>query len=123
MNCLICLFSPNIKQDFDLHHVVYHFHNHLNHIPPTPLIYTNLKPMRPRPEKDKLNLVKKGGSRTRSSDALSPNTEFFLTINYLTLGYSCPKLPSFILNNKMTIHMDTHAFLITQKKEALDFLK
>jgi hypothetical protein len=43
MDCKICLSPPKLKQTFDPHHVVYFFHNHLNHIPPTPLIYTNLK--------------------------------------------------------------------------------
>jgi hypothetical protein len=35
MDCIICLSPPNIKQTFDLHHVVYLIHIYLNHIPPT----------------------------------------------------------------------------------------
>jgi hypothetical protein len=95
MNCVICLFSPNIKQDFDLHHVVYLIHNHLNHIPPTPLIYTNLEPMRPRPEKDKLKLVKKGEKSNLIFRCITIQHGVLLTINCLTLGYSCPNLPIF----------------------------
>jgi hypothetical protein len=77
------------------------------------MTYTNPDSMRPRPEKDNINLVKKERSQTQSSDALPLNTEFFPFINLLTLGYSCPNLPIFY--NKMTIHsyIYTHAFLIT----------
>jgi hypothetical protein len=60
MDCIICLSSPNVKQSFDLHHVVYLIHIYLNHIPPTPIKYTNLESMRLRPEKDKIILVKEG---------------------------------------------------------------
>jgi hypothetical protein len=56
MDCIICLSAPNIKQTFDLHHVVYLTHIYLNHIPPTLIKYTNLESMRLRPEKDKINL-------------------------------------------------------------------
>jgi hypothetical protein len=59
MNCIICLPSPDIKQDFDLHHVVYLIHNYLNHIPPTPMIYTNRESMKPRPEKKRSMLTRK----------------------------------------------------------------
>jgi hypothetical protein len=58
MNCIICLSPPTIKQDFDLHHVVYLTHIYLNHIPPTLMIYTNPEAMKPRPKKEKINLVK-----------------------------------------------------------------
>jgi hypothetical protein len=60
MKCIICLSPPNIKQDFDLHHVGYLTHIYLNHTPPTPMVYTNPETMRPRPEKEKINLVKEG---------------------------------------------------------------
>jgi hypothetical protein len=60
MNCITYLLPPNIKQGFDLHHVVHLTHNYLNHIPPTSMIYTDPDSMRPRPEKDKINLVKEG---------------------------------------------------------------
>jgi hypothetical protein len=60
MNCMICLSPPNIKQDFNLYHVVYLTHIYLNHIPSTLIKYTNLESMRLRPEKDKINLVKEG---------------------------------------------------------------
>jgi hypothetical protein len=33
MDCIICLSPPNIKQDFDLHHVAYLIHIYLNLIP------------------------------------------------------------------------------------------
>jgi hypothetical protein len=33
MDCIICLPSPDIKQDFDLHHVVYLIDIYPNHIP------------------------------------------------------------------------------------------
>jgi hypothetical protein len=33
MDCIICLSPPNIKQTFDLHHVVYLIHIYINHIP------------------------------------------------------------------------------------------
>ena len=59
MDCIICLFPTNIKQTFDLHHVVYLIHNYLNHIPPTPMIYTNIELMRPRPEKKRSTLTRK----------------------------------------------------------------
>jgi hypothetical protein len=60
MNCIICLSPPNIKQDFDLHPVGFLTLVYLNHIPPTPMVYTNPKTMRPRSEKEKINLVKEG---------------------------------------------------------------
>jgi hypothetical protein len=59
MNCIICLSPPNIKQTFDLHHVVHLIHNYLNHISPTPRIYTNLESMRPRPEKKRSTSIRK----------------------------------------------------------------
>jgi hypothetical protein len=104
MKCIICLPSPNIKQDFDLHHVDYLIHIYLNLIPPTSIKYTNLESIRPRLDKKRSTSSRKERSQTRSLDALPLNTEFFLIINLLTLGYSCPNL-SFILHNKVTIHI------------------
>jgi hypothetical protein len=60
MDCIIYLSLPNIKQDFGLHHVVYLTPIYLNHIYPTPMIYTDPNSMRPRPEKKKINPVKEG---------------------------------------------------------------
>jgi hypothetical protein len=71
------------------------FHIYLNIIPPTPIKYTNLKSIRPRPEKKRSTPSRKGGSQTQSSDALPLETKFFLTINFLTPGYSYPNLPIF----------------------------
>lgn len=67
MDCIICLFTPNIKQTFDPHHVVYLIHNYLNHISPTTMMYTDLESMRPRLEKDKLNLDKEGDESNPTS--------------------------------------------------------
>jgi hypothetical protein len=67
MDCIICLSPPNIKQTFDLHHVVYLIHNYLNHIFPTLMIYTDLESMRPRP--GKINIDKEGyNSQSESRD-------------------------------------------------------
>ena len=38
---------------------------------------------------------RKERSQTQSLDALAPNTELCLTINFLTPGYSCPNQPIF----------------------------
>jgi hypothetical protein len=59
MKCIICLSPPNIKQDFDLHHVGYLTHIYLNHTPPTPMVYTNPESMIPRLEKKKLTSTRK----------------------------------------------------------------
>jgi hypothetical protein len=49
--------------------------------------------MRPRPEKDKLNLVKKGEkSNLIFRGITTQQKKFFLTINFLTPGHSCPNL-------------------------------
>jgi hypothetical protein len=58
MSCIISLSLPNVKQDFDLHHVVYLTHIYRNHIPPTPMIYTDPDSIRPRPEKKNINSAK-----------------------------------------------------------------
>jgi hypothetical protein len=112
MDCIIYLSPPNIKQVVDQHHVVYRTYIYLNQIPPTLIIYTNLKSRRPRLEKKRSTSSRKERSQTQSSDALPLNIEFFPTINFLTLGYACPNL-SFILHNKVIIHIYTHAFLTT----------
>jgi hypothetical protein len=114
---IIYLSPPNIKQDFDLHHVVYLIHNYLNHIPPTPMMYTDLESMRPRLEKKSSTSSRKERSQTRPSDALPPNTEFFLTVNFLTQAILAITYPSFILHNQMTIHIDTS----NEKKRLLIF--
>jgi uncharacterized damage-inducible protein DinB len=59
MDCIIYLPPPNIKQDFDLHHVVYLIHIYLNHISPTPMIDTDLESMRPRSEKKRSTSTRK----------------------------------------------------------------
>jgi hypothetical protein len=58
MDCIICLSPPNIKQTFDLHHVVYLIYIYLNHIP-QPMIYTNQESMRPRLEKKRSTSTRK----------------------------------------------------------------
>jgi hypothetical protein len=111
MDCIICLSPPNVKPTFNLPHVVYHTYIYLNQIPPTLIIYTDLESMRPRPEKKRSTSSRKERNQTQSSDALPPNTEFFLTINFLTPAYSCPNLSiSYILPNKW---VDTYALPIT----------
>jgi hypothetical protein len=60
INGIINLSSPNIKQTFDLHHVVYLLHIYLNHISQPPIIYTNLETMRPRPEEKRSTSIRKG---------------------------------------------------------------
>ena len=57
MDCIICLSPPNIKQVFDLHHVVYLIPIYLNHFP-TPMIYTHLESMRPRPEEKRSTSIR-----------------------------------------------------------------
>jgi hypothetical protein len=76
------------------------------------MIYTNLESIGPRLEKKRSTSSRKERSQTQSSDALPLNTEFFPFINLLTLGYSCPN-QSFILHNKVTIHIYTLAFITT----------
>jgi hypothetical protein len=114
MDCIIYLSPPNIKQVVDQHHVVYRTYIYLNHIPPTLIIYTNLKSRRPRLEKKRSTSSRKEGSQTQPSVALPLKTEFFLAINFLTQAILALTYPSFILHNKMTIHIDTHALLITR---------
>jgi hypothetical protein len=57
MDCIIYLSPPNLKQTFDLHHVVYLTHIYLKYTPITPMIYTDPDSRRPRPGKDKTNLT------------------------------------------------------------------
>jgi hypothetical protein len=52
MDCIIYLSPPNLKQTFDLHHVVYLTHIYRNHTPETQMIYIDPDSMRPRPEKE-----------------------------------------------------------------------
>jgi hypothetical protein len=112
MDGIICLFPPNIKWTLDLHHVAYLIQIYLKHIPPPPMICTHRESMSSRPEKKISTSSRKERSQTRSSDALTLNTESFHIINLLILGFSCPNL-SFILHNKMTIHIYTHASITT----------
>jgi hypothetical protein len=58
MNCIIRLSPPNHKQTFDLHHVVYLTHIYRNHTSVTQMIYIDPDSMKPRLEKEKINLVK-----------------------------------------------------------------
>jgi hypothetical protein len=62
MDCIIYLSPPNIKQDFDLHHVVYLTISILNIF-----IYTNPEAMRPRSEKEKINIDKEGDESNPTS--------------------------------------------------------
>jgi hypothetical protein len=99
MDCIICLTPPNIKQTFDLHHVVYLIHNYLNHIPPTPMIYTDLESMRPIPKKkrstrkDKHQLksskIKLDHQMNRDSLCMMESSlaKIFLSCTYLDLSY------------------------------------
>jgi hypothetical protein len=66
------------------------------------MIYTDPDSMRQRPEKDNINLVKEGEkSNSIFRYFTTQHQEFFPTINFLTLGYSCPNLSiSYILHNK-----------------------
>jgi hypothetical protein len=41
MDCIIYLSPPNLKQTFDLYHVVYLTHIYRNHTPVTRMIYTD----------------------------------------------------------------------------------
>jgi hypothetical protein len=50
------------------------------------MINTDPDSMRPRPEKKRSTSSREERNQTQSSDALSPNTEFFLTISFLTLA-------------------------------------
>jgi hypothetical protein len=79
------------------------------------MIYTNPESMRPKLEKEKINLDKKGWESHQISkgvkihhSALSFPSIIFLTQTILALTY-----PSFILHNKVTIYIYTHASLIT----------
>jgi hypothetical protein len=58
------------------------------------MIYTDLESMRPRPEKDKINLVKKGEKSNLIFRCITIQHGVLL-INCLTPGYSCPNLPIF----------------------------
>jgi hypothetical protein len=111
MNCITYLLPPNIQQGFDLHHAVHLTHNYLNHIPPTSMIDTDPDSIRPRLEKKRSTSSRKERSQTQPSDALPPNKEFFLTVNFLTPSYSCPNISiSYILHN---MWLDTYAMQIT----------
>jgi hypothetical protein len=106
MNCTIYLSPPNIKQTFDLHHVVYLIHVYLNHTPPTPIIYTNVESMRPRLKKEEINLIKSREdkiqarslkeSRSTIHDGVSPCQN----LSFLYLPWSfLPQLPLLIARN------------------------
>jgi hypothetical protein len=82
-NCIIHVSPPNIKQTFNLHHVVYLIHNYLNHIPPTPMIYTNRESMKPRPEK-------KRSTSTRKDIIVKANLEMDQDLNILDKAFSLP---------------------------------
>jgi hypothetical protein len=69
--------------------------------------------MRPRPKKDKINLVKKREKSNLIFICITIQHGVLLTIKCLTLGYFALSFLSFILHSKMAIHIDTHAFLIT----------
>jgi hypothetical protein len=75
------------------------------------MIYPDPDSMKTRLEKEKINLVKKEEKSNSIIWGITTQQKFFLTINFLTPGYSCPNLPIFY--NKMTIHIYAHAFLIT----------
>jgi hypothetical protein len=79
MNCIICLSSPNIKQEFDLHHVVYLIHIYS----PTSMIYTNLESMRPR-------LEKKISTSTRRDITAKTNLEMNQDLNISNEAFSLP---------------------------------
>jgi hypothetical protein len=83
MNCIIYLSPTNIKQFFDLHHVVYLIHNYLNHISPTPIIYANLDSMRPKPEK-------KRSTSTRKDITVKANLEMNQDLNISDEVFSLP---------------------------------
>jgi hypothetical protein len=83
MDCIICLFLPNNKQAFDLHHVLYLIHNYLNHISPTPMIYTDLESMRPI-------LEKKRSTLTRKDITIKANLEMNQDLNILDKVFSLP---------------------------------
>jgi hypothetical protein len=100
------LYQPNNKTDIltNLPSETYPTHNYLNFMWLTRTTTARLGEKRS-------TLSRKKRSQTQSSDALPPNTEFFLTINFLISGYSCPKLSiSYILHNKW---LDTYALPIT----------
>jgi hypothetical protein len=102
MNCIICLSPPNIKQTFDLHHVVYLIHIYLNHIPQ--LWWYTLTPTQWDQDQKRTRSTssRKERSQTRSSKALPPNKEFFLTVNFLTPRYSWPvQLISYIMSSRI----------------------
>jgi hypothetical protein len=114
MDCIIYLSPPNIKQTFDLHHVVYLIHNYLNHIPPTPMIYTDLESMRPRLEKKSSTSTRKERSQIQFQEKSGSTVQGWS----LSLPYSFLPKPiyalktSFILHHKVDIHIYTHAFLV-----------
>jgi hypothetical protein len=83
MDYIICLSPPNIKQTFDLHHVVYLIHNYLNHISPTSMIYTDLESMRPRPEK-------KISTSTKKDITVKANLQMNKDLNILDKVFSWP---------------------------------
>jgi hypothetical protein len=62
--------------------------------------------------RERLNLVKKGEKLNWIFRCINIQRGVLLTINFLTLGYSCPNL-SFTLHHKVTIHIYTHAFITT----------
>jgi hypothetical protein len=82
MDSIICISPPNIKQVFDLHHVVYLIPIYLNHFP-TPMIYTHLESMRPRPEK-------KRSMSTRKHIAVKANLEMNQDLNISDEIFSLP---------------------------------
>jgi hypothetical protein len=75
------------------------------------MIYTNLESMRPRPEKDKTNLVKEG-EKSNSIIRCITTQQGVLSLCKLSYPQAILALtyPSFILHNKW---LDTYALPIT----------
>jgi hypothetical protein len=103
MDCIIYLSPPNFKQNFDLHHVVYLIHIYLNHIPPTLMIYTNPKAMRPILEKEKINLVKEGEKSNSIIRCITTQHEVLshhkLSYPLTILALTYPSLISYLISS------------------------
>jgi hypothetical protein len=116
MDCIIYLFSPDIKQDFDLRHIVHLTHNYFNHMPQLYWYILTLKLMRPRLEKKRSTSTRKDITVEANFEMNILDKRLFLAIIFLT--WTC------LAYNLHNMWLDTYALQIThyclKKYETLD---
>jgi hypothetical protein len=105
---IIYLSPPSIKQVFDQHHVVYLTYIYLNHIFPTPMIYTNPEAMKPKPKKEKINIDKEEYNSQNEPQDESRLRRFRWSI-FPAIIFLASTCRAYILHNN---YLDTYALPI-----------